>query len=345
MRLYKRGRIWWVRGWQNGKKLRKSTKCTDRKAADIFLKRIERQHADPAHHAANEATVESATERFLDELKAEEIAEGTRDMYDVKARHVVRLLGGERLGEIDHAAVLGYVRTREAEGAAAHTVHKELTTLRRTLRSAARAGEFPRDVGSVMPRYGTGYKPTEQWVDEKDLWKVMRALEPGRAAWLAFTVASGANTGDVERAMREDLGKTTIRVRGTKTSARARVIPILSVFKPFADYARKHADGNAQRLFRPWANIRRDIAAACARANVSAFAPHKLRHTTATWLVRAGVPLHLVAKVLGHASTAMLERVYGHLGALDVGDLIETQLGAHQGHTRRRREKAQPKAE
>lgn len=332
MRLYKRGAIWWVR-W--GRR-RETTKCTDRKAAELYARRLQRRLADPAHAAANEATVDSALERFLVELRSEPVAEGTRHMYRTKAGHVGRLLGAVRLVELDHAATLGYVRTREAEGAKQHTVHKELTTLRRALRSAARAGEFPRDVSAVLPRYGTGYQPTEQWVDEADLWAVMRALPPGRAAWIAFVVATGANTGDVERARREDITESGIRVRGTKTSARPRMVPRLSTFAELIAFAEKHADGEPPRLFRPWANVRRDLAEACVRAGVAPFPPTRLRHTTATWLVRAGVPLHLVAKVLGHASTAMLQRVYGHLDALDVGELIERQVGVQKRHTRKR---------
>lgn len=337
MQLYKRGRVYWIRGWYSGGKLRESTHCTDQRAADLYRRRRERELADPAHAAAHAATVHSARERFERELKHEEIADGTRHMYEVKGGHLSRLLGTVRLSELDHETVLGYVHTREAEGAASHTVHKELTTLRRLLASAARAKEFTGDPRAIMPRYSTGYKPTEQWVDAKHLWKVIRSMEPGRGAWLAFVVSTGANVGDVERARRGDITRTSIRVRGTKTNSRDRTIPILSLFEPFVAFVRKHADGEGDALFRPWANVRRDIALACEACEVPTFNATQLRHTTATWLVRAGVPFELVAKILGHASTAMLQRVYGHLDALDVGALIEKRLeGAQRGHTRRR---------
>jgi integrase len=39
------------------------------------------------------------------------------------------------------------------------------------------------------------------------------------------------------------------------------------------------------------------------------------RHSFASWLKQAGTDSMVVAKLLGHASTAMVERVYGHLGA------------------------------
>jgi len=43
-----------------------------------------------------------------------------------------------------------------------------------------------------------------------------------------------------------------------------------------------------------------------------AVTPHVLRHTFASWAVQAGVPLVVVARVLGHATTATTE-VYAHL--------------------------------
>jgi integrase len=324
--LLRRGRVYYLAWYEDGHKHRESTGLTDKKAAEIAYRKKQRELADPAHHAAHEATVRSAAERFLEELEDEDVAAGTRNMYATKVAHVARLLGGIRLVDLAVAHTSAFTKARTAEGASRGTIHKELVALRRTLKSAARAGELSRDPRAVMPKYSAQYKPKEQIVSDADLWAVMAHLDPGRACWVALMVATSARLGEARRVRAEDLGERSIRLRGTKTATSARTVPILSMFEPWVEYVRKHADGDGTLLLRPWGNIRRDLHAACDRAGVQRFGPNHLRHTTATKLVRAGVPFELAAKVLGHRSTAMLQRVYGHLDASDVGRLIEVHL-------------------
>jgi integrase len=53
---------------------------------------------------------------------------------------------------------------------------------------------------------------------------------------------------------------------------------------------------------------------------------HVLRHTYASHLVQAGVPLLFVASALGHSDTRMVERHYGHLAPSQVADMIRAKL-------------------
>ena len=60
------------------------------------------------------------------------------------------------------------------------------------------------------------------------------------------------------------------------------------------------------------------------RAGIPGFGPHAVRHFFATRLVRAGVPLIKVSRILGHSSVQITEQIYIHLlpqdfmGATDV---------------------------
>jgi integrase len=79
----------------------------------------------------------------------------------------------------------------------------------------------------------------------------------------------------------------------------------------------------------------RPLLAACQAARIAPCGFHTLRHTYATHRVMAGMPLIAVANVLGHTTTRMVERHYGHLSpsyireavratALDLGPIDTT---------------------
>ena len=333
MRLYKRGRVWWLYWSESGFKHHESTGCTDKTAAGLVLRRRERECADPTHHAANEATVTRAADRCLIEWSKTCKSPHTLEMYKQKTRHVVRLLGELRLASLSYEDAMRFVETREVEGAHPHTVHRELTTLRLILRSAARAREWAGDTKAIIPRYSPQYVPRTRWLSEDELLAVSAHLEPARAAVLAFAVATSANLGETFRARKGDVGPVTT-VRGTKRATRKRTVPAMAHTWPLLAFALAHADGAWEALFRPWTNMRRDILAACRRAGVAPFSSNDLRRTCATWLVKRGVHLELAAKVLGHSSTAMLRKVYGQLDAEDVGRLINERVGHSEVHGR-----------
>jgi len=79
---------------------------------------------------------------------------------------------------------------------------------------------------------------------------------------------------------------------------------------------------------KPWARTQqqRPLREACKRAGIAPPANfHSLRHTYASLLVMADVPLVVVAKNLGHADTRMCEKHYAHLAPSYVAETIRRQ--------------------
>ena len=75
-----------------------------------------------------------------------------------------------------------------------------------------------------------------------------------------------------------------------------------------------------------WGNVRRDLHAACDRAGIPRVSPNDLRRTFASWLKQAGTDSMVVAKLMGHTSTEMVERVYGQLTDDNYRDAIAKLL-------------------
>ncbi|MBL0312738.1 MAG: site-specific integrase [Holophagaceae bacterium] len=66
---------------------------------------------------------------------------------------------------------------------------------------------------------------------------------------------------------------------------------------------------------RPWKRTEqsRPMQTACKAAGLEILTFHELRHSYASMLVNAGIPLAYIAAQLGHSDTRMVEKHYGHL--------------------------------
>jgi integrase len=284
----------------------------------------ERAAADPDHAAANAATLADALKHFLKDRANKGRAEGTLKCYRVKAGHLLRVLRGDtRLSQIDARAVDLYVETRLEEGAARHTVQKELVTLRGTLKVAKRRGEYRRDITGVMPDgFSAGYKPKSRFLPGSEAQRLLAELGPDRAARVAFILATGARWRESERAMRADIDwqRGTVRLHGTKTATAERVVPIVGASNDLLVHVERYAEGTEGRLF----DAQSAISAAHAFAPVS---PNDLRRTYATWLHQHGTEPHLIGAALGHGDSRMVERVYGRMPVESLGRALAERVG------------------
>jgi integrase len=81
----------------------------------------------------------------------------------------------------------------------------------------------------------------------------------------------------------------------------------------------------------PWGKSHqfRPLRAACKAAGIAPAASfHILRHTHASRLAMKGVPMHVIAAQLGHASVKVTERHYAHLSPGYVADTIRAAFGS-----------------
>jgi integrase len=331
-RLYRRGKkgIFWFQ-WQNK---RRSTGHVDRKAAELFVAQLERRAADPTYRAPDGTTLSRAFKTFYAQQAEGGRAEGTLLMYDTHVAHLSELLGeATPIAAIGAEELDGYVSTRRAEGAKDSTIHKELTTLRGTLKLARRHRKYPFALDEVMPKLSGASKPGTRYLLMPDVKALLAELHVHRAAVVCFIVATGADWASVVAAKRGDvnMAKGTILVRGTKTNHRWRTLPILEPFKQLAQLAANNLP------FSRWGNVRRDLAVACKEAKVAVVTPRDLRRSHGTILRQQGVEPHLIGKMLGHVDSRMVERVYGQMSPAALGQLVSERLGSKPVQTRRRK--------
>jgi integrase len=344
MRFFKRGEYWWCSFPWQGATLRRSTRCTTRGAAVLAAQRWERDRADPDHAAAQAATLGSAVAGFLAELERKDVSDSTRLMYRQKCGVLNRILGPDLpLSEINARAVDDFIETRSKEPVAfdeegaptrlvtANTIHKELVALRQVLKRARRRGEFRSDPGAVLPvGFSPKYQPRKVALTLEQASKLCASLQAHRAAAVAFVLATGARRSELFRARGEDVDVSSgrVRLRGTKTAGAERTVTVPPFGKELLAFAIKHGRGHDGLLMRPWPNARRGLSHACERVGAPRVTWNDLRRTLSTWLVEGGVSDTVVAKVLGHADTKMLHKVYGKPREDAVGELLARQTAS-----------------
>jgi integrase len=331
-RVYKRGRVWWGWVYVGGKRECRSTKCRDKRAAEAVIAGWERAEADPNYRAANETSLASALERLLTDREERGRAAGTVAMYESKALHIIRILGRDTpLARLTATAVDRFVSTRLEEGAARTTIGKELTTLRSALKIAKRRGEFTADVAAVMPiQWATEYRPRTRFLTAPEVQALLRELLPDRGAHVAYILATAASWGESTRARRSDIDLTRgqVLVRGSKNKYRRdRPVPIVAFAWPLLQHALQIRGDVTGPIFRPWTNVRHDLATACRRAGIAACTPNDLRRTAATWLRQLGVEPSLIGAMLGHSDSRMVERVYGRMPVESLGAAVRARVG------------------
>jgi hypothetical protein len=167
----------------------------------------------------------------------------TVNFYRRLSGHIVRILGHDfPLARFKNSAVVSeYVDRRRLEQAKDTAIRKEVALLRTTLKLAKERGLWHGDVDAAFPTsFNPEYKPKERGLTRTEFVALVPHLLPDAAAAAAFILATSAEDAALRTALRADLPEPEdphprVRVRGTKTAQRDRLVPVVS-FAEFGDH-------------------------------------------------------------------------------------------------------------
>lgn len=109
-----------------------------------------------------------------------------------------------------------------------------------------------------------------------------------------------------------ELNTITYNVPGRRiTKKRRATVPISTALRPILLRAYAERDGDLVCDYAAAKSVWRVVQAVAKHAKVAGVSPHVMRHTAATHMLRNGVPIWRVAKILGD-TVASVEKVYGH---------------------------------
>ncbi|MFT8777728.1 MAG: site-specific integrase [Gluconacetobacter liquefaciens] len=291
---------------------RLSTGCTDRASAELVLSKYAFDLSRPQTQAVG---ISQILDLYLadrrDALKpgAERLAFAHKPLS--------AWFGEKPVEAVTEPECRSYIRNRLSGGISTSTARTEMQALRAALRWAAKeklTAEAPHI--PLPPRAA----PKERWLTRDEAQALIEGCGSHHMRlFVILALGTGARVASLL-----DLPWSRVDFDG-------RVIDLRDPAKPRTSKGRARVPINdgllaalqAARAVREtewvieWAgdkigSIKRGFRAAADRAGLEGVTPHTLRHTAATWMAQAGVPLWEVAGFLGHSNTRMVEDTYAH---------------------------------
>lgn len=328
----------------SGRRSRRKVSGRTRAEVAAKLRELQRDIEDGVSSTGRHVTVAVLCEDWLRQ-RSGELSDNTLDVRDWAVRqHIVPSLGARRVRELTADDVARFLQTKATGGYSRATLDKLRGVLVQVLRHAERQGLVARNVASLVPT-PSGPKAQGRSLTIEQAHRLLSASRghPLEAA-VVVALTCGLRPGEL-LALRwadVDLDNRVLRVRqavvrvggrielgATKTDASRRQLRL-----PATTVAalREHSirqDTQRRALGEHWqehglvfstgigtvldpANLRRSLRQVTEHAGLGRWHPHELRHSAASLLSAAGVPLEEVADVLGHVSTRVTASTYRH---------------------------------
>jgi integrase len=345
MMLYRRGDVWWYKFRFAGRLFRESAK-TKSKTLARQAERKRHQGLEAAVHGIKKrvapVTFSTATAEWL-KFKKVTLAPKSYRIEEVNIdNHLKPVFGSMLLIDITADDVAQYQQERLRQKAAPKTINLELGTLRAILRRHRLWAEMQPDVKMLTVRDDVGRALTTQ-EEEKLLASCGRSRSRGLLPVVTLALNTGMRRGEIQALTwgRIDFLNERLTVGMSKTEAgRGRSIPLnATALKALQGWATNFPGRRADHFVFP--AERYGLAEDNARDHIHTTDPskpmgslkeawesaktsagvkcrfHDLRHSACTRLVEKGVPLPIIASLLGWSAgtTVRMARRYGHISA------------------------------
>ncbi|MHB8263880.1 MAG: tyrosine-type recombinase/integrase [Acidimicrobiales bacterium] len=318
-----------------GYRRRKSVTANSRAEALEKLRYL-RTQADESDQRQASPLCGAWMEHWLqDVVPSLQIGSHTAADYRKHAKRIISALGSIPLAELTPENIETMFQAMASQGLARNTIRLTKATLSRALGHAEHRGLIVRNVATLAILPATAKPPKERRTLTRDeVERLMGALkhEPDEAMWLC-SLLLGLRPGEVAAISWQDVDIVqgvlhVVRARkwtpeghvigSTKTKRAVRTLRMpANIVETFGQMERGNPDelvfASKRGSFLDPSNLRKRLTKLCVKAEIDPpIVPYELRHTAASLLSDAGVPIEELADFMGHSTTAMLEQVYRH---------------------------------
>jgi len=297
-------------------------------------------------------------------LEASDRKRTTKDTYTILLRtHALTdPIASLPIGRLGAADLEQFILRLRAKGLSSSTIRQTDTVLRQVLDTAVRDGLLASNPASTMRR-PTVTSPEARALAPREVSALLTAAHGSRyEPLLRVLAATGLRRGEA-LALRwtdVDLNRHLLTVRGTlartvsglqiqapKTERSRRTIPISAATAAVLEAVHESQTADRAACGDSWSdtglvfttefgqpidprNASRAMTIAARKAGLDGVGIHTLRHTAASTMLEAGVPLRTVSEILGHGSVQVTGDIYGHVsseGARAAVDRLAALLG------------------
>ena len=204
------------------------------------------------------------------------------------------------------------------------TINRSLGTLSKALRMAWLRGDVTQDYSGLIQRLPENNARTLS-LDMAQVAKIAGCASPAVRAAIWISLLTGCRRGEVLAIQPAMVGTDTILLpAGATKTERAREVPIIPPLRPWLAFV---------PIPLKFEGLKSGFRRARDKAGMPEAHFHDLRRSCGTLLIREGVPLHVVSRILGHSSTSVTERVYAHLSSAQVHQGLDALTRLHQALT------------
>ena len=317
--IYRRGKIYWVKYYRNGKPYAESSHSDKQGVAKRLLKLRE-----------GEISQGKLPGIYFDRIRFDELVEDFVTDYRINnkrtmakaersARYLLREFGGMRATAIITPKVKAYIQKRMDGGASNATINRELAALKKIFNLAARC--TPPKVAHVpyIPMLSEG-NVRKGFLEHGDFLALRNALPSYLKGFVTFAYKTGWRLSEISNLtwsqVNRDQGIVTLNPGETKNregrtvylddelraiinqqwKARMKTPKLL----PYV-FLNAKGDEKIQRFDKAWKT-------ACKKARIGPRLFHDLRRTAVRNMVRAGIPERVAMMISGHKTRSVFER-------------------------------------
>lgn len=325
LRKYKRSPYWYfklsaegqvVQDWKTTGKKRK------RDAEQYVIARV--RAFETENHPV---TVDEAFSMLAAHKERKSASDATMEKLSLKASHIRSHFGPERnVLTISLSETTAYLDKRRRQGAKDSTIAMELGELRAALRQLKRFGRYPGEPAAIWPEeLRRSFPSRKRWLPFEQYQALREALSGSAGRdWsdhLTMYTYTSMRWSELYRPEARDLDGDQLRIRGTKTATSDRWISLHpDALRVVKERVKRFPEGalfpmrapNMKAEMRAWHSA---LKRACERVGIEHVSTNDLRRTFCSWCFQRGVPMELVVKWMGHASSKMVMRVYAQTSA------------------------------